>query len=69
MTSTYRRVPYRPEEEQWLRTPIAGRRLGIRTRDVFQLVDDGELRIAIDERGRGWVPLADVEAYRKRRSA
>jgi hypothetical protein len=67
--ATYRRVAYRPDVEAWLRTPDAGRRLGIRTRAVFELVDQGMLRIAIDDRGRGWVPLADVEAYLRRRSA
>jgi hypothetical protein len=67
--ASYRRVPYRPQVEEWLRTPEAGRRLGIRTREVFELVDRGLLRIAVDDKGRGWVPTADVEAYRKRRSA
>jgi hypothetical protein len=69
MKPRYRRVPYRPDEEEWVRAPEAGRRLEIHTREVFELVDAGVIRIAVDAKGHAWVPVADVEAYLKRRSA
>jgi hypothetical protein len=64
-----RRVPYRPDEEEWTRTPDAARRLDVRIRGVYRL-DEGVFRNALDdERHRAWVPVADVEAYLGRRSA
>jgi predicted site-specific integrase-resolvase len=65
----YRRIPYRPDEEEFVRAPVAAERLGIRTRELYDLVDDGVLRIAADEKGRPVVPTADLEAHLKRRSA
>lgn len=65
----FRRMEYRPDREEFIRTPEAARMLGIRTRAVFELIDAGVLRLAVDEKGLPRVPVADVEAYLRRRSA
>jgi excisionase family DNA binding protein len=69
MTSARRPTPYRPNDEEFLRCPEAGRRLEIRTADVYRLIDDGVLRFPRDDRGFVRVPASDVEEYRRRRSA
>ena len=69
MTHRYRRIPYRPEEQEFVRTPEVGRRLGMRTRRVYDLIEEGALRIAIDDRGLPRVPASDVDEYLRRRSA
>jgi excisionase family DNA binding protein len=69
VTTTYRPTPYCPDDEEFLRCPEAGRRLEIRTADVYRLIDDGVLRFARDDRGFVRVPASDVEEYRRRRSA
>jgi excisionase family DNA binding protein len=61
--NSYRRVPYRPEEEEFVRTTEAGRRLGVKTPQVYQLIEEGVLRVAMDDRGRGYVPRSDVDDY------
>jgi excisionase family DNA binding protein len=69
MTPSYRRIPYRPDDEDFVRTPEVGRRLGIRTRQVYELIDEGVLRVAIDDRGLLRVPASDIDDYLRRRSA
>jgi hypothetical protein len=66
MPSSYRRIPYRPDEEEFVRTPEAGRRLGLTTHEVFRLIDLGTLRIAVDDRGLARVPAADLDDYLRR---
>jgi excisionase family DNA binding protein len=55
-----------PEEiMNWLRVEDVGDRLGVRTREVYDLIDQGQLPAYRDEQGRIVIAPADVDSYRQ----
>jgi excisionase family DNA binding protein len=66
MPGSYRLIPYRPDDEEFIRAPEAGRRLGVRTREVYRLIEEGVFRIAKDDKGWLRIPRSDIDDYLRR---
>jgi hypothetical protein len=49
------------DHERWLRPAAAARRIGITTRQVFELVDQGRLEFEVDEIDGGMYVAVDGE--------
>lgn len=62
LTDAERRRVRNPDRdhEKWLRPPVAARRIGLTTRQVFDLIDRGALEFEVDEVDGGWYISVDA---------